>query len=190
MIPLALAQRLQRLAATPRRRLAVMAAVATLVGLILVTALWTGPRWTVYELAGTGLEVELPVRPEAARSGAAEAKVPLFQVHCPELAVVASGGPIPDGSTPDVAFLARQAMAQVQMTPGITELDYRVGTERLNGQNCLMVGGAFRRDGVPSRLSGAFLLTPAGHGHVLCFWSDPKGARMANRVLRSVRLAR
>ncbi len=189
MIPPAVAQRLRQMTATPQRRVAVMAVVATVVGLGLGAALWPGRAWTTYELAGTGLAAELPAPPEATLAGSAEEKVPLFQVRCPDMVVVASGGSVPAGATPDAEFLARQAMAQVQLTAGITELDYRLGRESLNGQRCLMVGGTFRRNGVASRLSGAFFVTPTGHGHIICFWTERKGARMASRVLQSVRLS-
>lgn len=180
----------KRLTATPRRRLALLASLAVVVGLALVIGLWLGPRWTFYRLEGTGLEVELPAAPEAAPAGADGRAGVLFQVRCPTLAVVASGGGVPPGVTAEPEVLVRQAMAQVAARPGISDLDYRVGQERLNGQACLMVAGTFRRDGVPSRLQGAFFVHAGGHGHLLCFWSERNGALQARRVLQSLRLAR
>ena len=189
MIPASAQQLYARLSATPQRRVATLAVVATVVGLILVTALWLGPRWTMYSLEGTGLVVELPAAPEASRAGVAGAPAPLVQVRTSHLAVVASGGALPADSKPDLSSLAQQAMAHVQATPGIADLDYRVGQERIGGQACLVVAGTFRRDGVASRLQGAFFVLPTHHGHVLCFWSDAQGARQASRVLQSVRPA-
>jgi hypothetical protein len=185
MIPASIKLVFARLSATPQRRVAALAVVATVVGVSLVTALWLGPRWTMYSLEGTGLVVELPAAPEASRAGSGGA---LFQVRCPNLAVVANGGPISAASTPDPGALVQQAMTQVRATPGISDLDYRVGQERLNGQSCLVLAGTFRREGVPSRLQGAFFLMPERHGHVLCFWSDRKGANQARRVLQSLRV--
>ncbi len=178
------------LASTPRRRLALAGVLAAIVAVALAAVLWRTESWELYSLEGTGLIVELPAPPEPGRAGAAGDAGPLFQVRCPELAVVASGGPIPPGSSADPQFLVRQAMALLETAPGITELRYQVGKQYLRGQPCLMVGGTFRRDGAPSRLMGAFFVQPAVHGHVLCFWSDRKGARMAGRVMRSLRVAR
>jgi hypothetical protein len=188
MIPASAKQFFTRITATPQRRLAALSVVATVVGISLVTALWLGPRWTFYSLEGTGLEVELPAAPEASRAGADGRAGALFQVRRPAMAVVASGGRVPADRTPDAQSLLQQALAQVRSTPGIADLDYRAGQELLNGQACLVVAGTFRRDGVPSRLQGAFFLTPTHHGHVLCFWSDRKGAVQARRVLQSVRI--
>lgn len=177
-----------RATSTPQRRLALAAGIVVVVGAGLMAALWRDRSWTEYSLEGTGLVAELPAPPEPSRAGIAGEAGPLFQVRCAELAVVASGGPIPADSQPDPAAMVRQAMAFVQATPGITDLEYQVGKELRRGQACLVVGGIFRRHGVPSRLSGAFFVMPAGHGHVICFWSDPKGARMASRVMRSLRV--
>jgi len=188
MIPASVKQFYARVSATPQRRLAVLSVVATVVGVSLVTALWLGPRWTFYSLEGTGLEVELPAAPEASRAGVDGTAGALFQVRCPAMAVVASGGQVPAGNTPDPLSLVQQAMAHVRTTPGIADLEYRVGQERINGQTCMVVAGTFRREGVPSRLQGAFFLMPARHGHVLCFWSDRKGASQARRVLQSLRV--
>jgi hypothetical protein len=110
-------------------------------------------------------------------------------MRCPEMALVASGGPVPAGARPDAASMVQQAMAYVEATPGISELQYQVGKEYLRGQPYLLVGGTFRRDGTPGRLLGAFFVMPSRHGHVLCFWSDARGAQMASRVMRSLRLA-
>lgn len=189
MIPASAKQLLTRLNATPQRRVAALAVVASVVGLTLVTALWLGPRWTMYSLEGTGLVVELPAAPTASRAGAPGATGPLFEMRSPHLAVVASGGALPAESTPEPLSMVQQAMAHVQATPGISDLDYRVGQERIKGLPGLVVAGTFRRNGVPSRLQGAFFLLPAHHGHVLCFWSDAKGAGQARRVLDSLRAA-
>jgi hypothetical protein len=178
-----------RLTATPQRRVAVMAVVASVAGIGLVTALWLGPRWTFYSLEGTGLEVELPAAPEPSQAGPDGRAGVLFQAHTPALAVVANGGPVPPGTACDPQFLVQQAMTLVRTTPGIADLQYQTGKEYVNGQACLMVAGLFRRQGVPCRLQGAFFLQPTCHGHVLCFWSGAQGGRDARRVLQSVRLA-
>lgn len=173
----------------PRRRIAVVLVLALILGVGLTAMLWRGPAWTAYELAGTGLVVELPVPPQGSHAGTAEAPVPLFQAHCADLAVLASGGPVPAGPRPDAAFLARQALAQVQLSPGFSDLDYQLGEGRIQGAPCLLVGGTFRRDGVACRLSGAFFVNSETHGHLLCFWQTAEGARLARRVLDSVRPA-
>jgi len=178
-----------RAVSTPRRRRALAAALVAVAGVGVMAALWRWQSWSEYRLEGTGLLVELPAAPEASRAGIAGEAGALFQVRCPELAVVASGGPIPADAHPDAGAMVRQAMVLVETTPGITDLKYQVGKEFRHGQPCLMVGGTFRRDGVPGRLSGAFFVMPACHGHVICFWSDPKGARMASRVMRSLRVS-
>ena len=172
---------------TPRRRILVLVALALVLGVVLTALLWRGPSWTAYELAGTGLVVELPVSPEGSRAGTAAEPVPLFQARSADLAVLASGGAVPAGAAPSAAFLARQAMAQVQISPGFTDLEYQLGEGRIDGTPCLRVGGTFRRDGVPCRLSGVFIVTAETHGHLLCFWQTAEGARLARRVLASVR---
>jgi hypothetical protein len=188
MIPASAKLLFARLSSTPQRRLATLSVLAAVVGITLVTALWLGPRWTFYSLEGTGLEVELPAAPVASRAGTDGKAGALFQVRSAAMAVVANGAPLPAGAKPDAGSLVQQAMAQVRSTPGIADLDYRVGQEYINGQACLVVAGTFRREGVPSRLQGAFFLLPTHHGHLLCFWSDKKGALQARRVLQSVRV--
>jgi hypothetical protein len=178
-----------RFTSTPRRRLALVATGALVLAVAIVAAIWRGPVWADYSLEGTGLVVELPAAPEPGRAGIAGDAGPLFEMRCPELALVASGGRIPADSRPDPGSMVRQAMAFVAATPGITDLQYQVGKHSLRGQACLLVGGTFHRHGTPGRLTGAFFVLPTQHGHVLCFWSDPKGAQMAARVMRSLRLS-
>ena len=99
--------------ATPKRQVVTLAVIASVVGLTIVTALWFGPAWTLYSLDGTGLVVELPQPPEAARAGLGGSAGVLFQMRCPEMAMVASGGTVPTDSQPDPEFMVRQARSDL-----------------------------------------------------------------------------
>ena len=56
----------------------------------------------------------------------------------------------------------------------------------LHGRPVTHVSGTLQRDGVPSRVAGVFVGDGPRTTQVLCFYSDPKGARVATRILRSV----
>lgn len=174
------------------RRGVVLAAGALVLVLAVASSVlfWSTEEWRTYVLDGTLLTLDLPAVPTATPAGLQGEAGVLHEARCQEVAMVASGGPLSPEGAADVEFMVAQAMRYVGTVPGVADLAYRMGRERLNGQPCTLVAGTFTRNGVPARLTGAFFFTPSAHSHVICFWSDPKGARKASRILRSVKVSK
>lgn len=174
--------------AHPRQTLGIALGLVILGALAVVTSFLGTIEWRTYHLTGTILTLDLPAEPRASKAKLGGDVSALYQASCQEVAVFAGGGPIPPGEKADVRYIAEQVVNLLCRRPGITKLKYQMGPEHINGNPCLLVAGAFERDGVPSHLSGAFFVGKKAHAHVVCLWSNPKGANKAARILNTIEL--
>lgn len=182
-------QRLKRLyEANPTRCAWAAVIVVTCLGLGIAGTVWLNSNWERYRLQGTLLTVDLPAEPTASRAGIDGKAGALYDLTLADIAVIASGGPVPAGEDLDPSAVVNQSLRFVRNAPDVSELKFQAGREVINGEPCILVAGTFLRDGVPARLTGAFFFTAEAHAHIICFWSDPKGAKKAARIMQSVRL--
>lgn len=176
----------------PRRALGAGAALIVLVACIVTLAGRFGPGWRTFDLKAVGLSMDLPQTPEASRAPEANA-ASVYEVRTPHLAVlVAVFRPQFETPTdrPDVAVAdpVAQAMAAAAKAAGLDELRYQVAAGTVPEQRSWRVSGTFRRAGVPSRVVGVLVPRGATVAEVLCFFSDTRGAKDADRILRSIRV--
>ena len=174
--------------AHPRQAIGILVGLGVLGALAIGASFWGTAQWQAYHLTGTVLTLELPAEPKTSQARLGGDISVLYQVSCQDVAVLAGGGAVPAGETPDARYIAEQAMDTIRGSQGVKQLKFQAGEELINGHPCLLVAGSFERDGVPSHLSGAFFLSKKAHAHVICLWSAQEGAVKASRILRSIQL--
>ena len=163
-------------------------------GIVVLTALFASVfvisqhyllNWRTYVIKPVGITVVLPAAPVTLpKSGSGNGIV--YQARVAEIAVVLASfkSDVPDSDKSQ--SLIRQAMAYLWGKPELENLRYKITPTTFQDKPGWRVFGVFSRQGVPGRLAGVFVAEEQQVSHVLCFFSTTEGARMADKILRSV----
>ena len=152
----------------------------------IMVAWWSVPTSRLYEIRPAGITVALPAAPQPLESSS-EDDVFVCETRVRETATVIAVSRVESSGPAAMRAVIDQAMAHLAAKADVEGLRYEVSSAVINGRNGSRVAGRFRRNGVRSRVMGVFAANEQGIVHVLCFYSDDVGARMAGRTLRSVR---
>lgn len=175
--------------AHPRRVGLWCGALMVLVAACVVLVWYPVQSWRTYEIKPARVVVELPSVPQPT-SARIEVGAAVFEARTTAVAVVVASFHWECESGVQREAAVRHALSYLVGHPDIDGLQYRVARARIEGETAWRVRGRFARNGVLCRLAGLFVSDAERTRHVLCFYSDEKGAGVAERVLRSVQFPR
>ena len=169
----------------PKQAIVRIAIAAGVSACLLVGVWYLFPQWRQYEIRPLGISVELPTEPVPVPNPY-EAKATVYEANVRAAAVLLASFAAVPGETSTRPELVRRAMSYISDLPEVRDLRYEVNSQMVGRRTVWHVSAVLTRSGVPSRGAGVFFGDDRRTVQVLCLFSDPRGGRTADRILRSI----